>query len=112
MWEYIEGNHEDISWIATALFDSSAIMVTDRSYKQSHAPRISRVGWILFSSKSLQMVYGSFYKDSADASSYREELLGHTVIHPLVAHVMEKHIVQQAMGIIHCDNKGACYQAS
>jgi len=32
MWDHVEGRLEDMSWIATALFIQSAVMVTDGSY--------------------------------------------------------------------------------
>ena len=101
-----------MSWIATALYDGSAIMVTDGSYNRSRAPRISRAGWVLVSTNSLRMVYGSFYEISSAASSYRGELLGLTAIHHLVSFVLEFYTTPTARGSVHCDNKGALHQAS
>lgn len=112
IWDYIEGKHENMSWIATALYDGSAIMVTDGSYNRVRAPNISGAGWVLVSTKSLKMVYGSFYELSKCASSYRGELLGLTAIHHLVAFVLEFYVVRSANGSIHCDNKGALHQAA
>lgn len=69
-------------------------------------------GWVLVSTNSKRMVYGSFYELSKSASSYRGELLGLTAIHNLVAYVLEYYVVRTARGSIHCDNKGALHQAS
>jgi hypothetical protein len=112
IWEYIEGKHKDMSWIASALYDGSAIMVTDGSYNRTLAPRISGAGWVLVSTNSLKMVYGAFYEVSSAASSYRGELLGLTAIHHLVAFVLEFYTTPTARGSIHCDNKGALHQAA
>ena len=112
IWDYIEGKHENMSWIASALYDGSAIMVTDGSYNRVLAPRVSGAGWVLVSTNSFRMVYGSFYEFSKKASSYRGELLGLTAIHHLVAFVLEYYVVRSAKGSIHCDNKGALHQAS
>jgi hypothetical protein len=112
IWEYIEGKHNDMSWIATALYDGSAILVTDGSYNRTLAPRISGAGWVLVSTNSLRMVYGSFYEISSAASSYRGELLGLTAIHNLVAFVLEYYSTPTARGSVHCDNKGALHQAA
>ena len=112
MWDYIEGEHDDMSWIATALHDESAVMVTDGSYNRVLAPTISGAGWVLVSTISRRMVYGSFYEISDDASSYRGELLGLTAIHHLVAFALEYYTVRSASGSIHCDNRGALHQAS
>ena len=112
IWDYIEGRHDDMSWIATALYDGSAVMVTDGSYNRNLAPTVSGAGWVLVSTNSLRMVYGSFVEISEAASSYRGELLGLTAIHHLVSFVLEFYVVQKARGSIHCDNKGALHQAS
>jgi len=112
MWSYIEGKHEDMSWIATALYDGSAVMVTDGSYNRSFAPLVSGAGWALASRNSMRMEYGSFVEVSKGASSYQGELLGLTAIHHLVAFVLEYYGVQTATGSMHCNNKGALHQAS
>ena len=112
IWDYIEGKHENMSWIATALYDGSAIIVTDGSYNRVLAPRVSGAGWVLVSTNSRRMIYGSFYEISRAASSYRGELLGLTAIHHLVAYVLEFYVVRSAKGSIHCDNKGALHQAA
>lgn len=86
-------------------------MVTDSSYNRTLAPRVSGAVWVLVSTNSLRMVYGSFVEISMAASSYRGEFLGLTAIHHLVAFVLEFYSVNSAHGSIHCDNKGALHQA-
>jgi hypothetical protein len=112
MWEFIEGKHDDMSWISDALKNGTAIMVTDGSFNRSIAPTISGAGWLLVCTRSLRMIRGSFYEESPKASSYRGELLGLTAIHHLAAFALEFYKYTSASGSIHCDNKGALHQAS
>jgi len=112
MWDYVEGKHDDMSWIASALLDQSAVMVTDGSYNRILAPDICGAGWVLVSTSSKKMIYGAFHERSNTASSYKGELLGLTAIHHLISFVLEYYTAAKAQGSIHCDNKGALLQAS
>lgn len=112
LWDYIEGKHDDMSWIASALLDKSAVFVTDGSYNRVLAPDICGAGWVLVSTSSKKMIYGAFHERSNAASSYRGELLGLTAIHHLISFVLEYYTVPKAHGSMHCDNRGALLQAS
>jgi len=83
MWDFIDGKHDDMSWIVTAMRNHTAIMVTDGSFHRKLAPTTSGAGWLLVCTKSLKMIRGCFYEESSKASSYRGELLGLLAIHHL-----------------------------
>jgi len=112
MWEYIEGKQEDMTWVTDALRNHTAVMVTDGSFKRSLAPKTSGAGWILVCTATKKSIYGAFHEYSDAASSYRGELLGLTAIHLLITFVMDYYALYRSGGSVHCDNKGALYQAS
>jgi hypothetical protein len=112
MWDFVDGKHQDMSWVNTALRKKTAIMVTDGSFNRSLAPTISGAGWVLVCTDCKQMINGCFYENSPKASSYRGELLGLTAIHHLVAYTLDYYEQPTASGSMHCDNKGALHQAS
>lgn len=112
MWDFVEGRDDDMAWVASALRDHTAVIVTDGSFDRSKAPRVSGAGWIFACTKRRKVVFGAFHELSDAASSYRGELLGLTAVHLLISFVMEFYNIDHAGGSIHCDNKGALYQAS
>ena len=104
MWQYVEGDSTDVSWLHEALVDGSAVMVTDGSYNQSLAPDISGAGWIISCTQRRRLLGGWFYERSPKAGSYRGELLGAVAIHLLTTFIVEYFSGTCCKGQVHCDN--------
>jgi hypothetical protein len=83
MWEHIEDPYEDTAWMAEALTNGTAVLVTDGSYDRKLAPRVSGAGWTFCCRRTQRIVRGSFYEVSPSASAYRGELLGLVALHTL-----------------------------
>ena len=112
MWQYVEGDAEDLEWFHTALSDGTAVLVTDGSFNKSLAPDISGAGWIATCTRQRKMVGGWFYEKSPKAGSYRGELLGSVAIHLLASFTATYYDNTDCIGKVYCDNKGALQQAS
>jgi hypothetical protein len=109
MWEHIEADDNDFSWIADALKNGTIIAVTDGSYHQDMAPTISGAGWILYCFRTGKQVTGSFYEHSPTAGAYRGELLGMLALHVFLYAVEDHFNLTGCPTHIWCDCKGALY---
>ena len=110
MWEQIEHDNTDMTWLATALANGTVMAVTDGSYNKSAAPQISGAGWIIYCFRTgKQIRTGSFYEISPFASSYHGKLLGLLALH-VILYTMETHYsLKSAPTNIWCDCKGALH---
>ena len=107
MWEVINGQSDNLSWLAKALCQGTSIWTTDGSYDCKRAPRVSGAGWIVCDKATRKVLRGNFYKISRSASSYRGELLGLLALHTLALAVVEFYGIEQATGVMRCDNDPA-----
>ena len=112
MWEHIEDPYEDTVWMAEALTNGTAVLVTDGSYDRKLAPRVSGAGWTFCCRRTERIVRGSFYEVSPSASTYRGELLDLVALHTLSLALTSDYQVDQGKGKICCDNIGALNQSS
>ena len=80
MWDGIQDEHQDISWLVEGLRNGTLICVTDGSYDRNIAPDISGAGFLLCCTKARRQLRANFYERSQSASSYRGELLGLTAL--------------------------------
>jgi hypothetical protein len=60
MWQYVEGDSSKLTWLATALTNGTAVMVTDGSFNQALAPDISGAGWMITCTSQWKMLGGRF----------------------------------------------------
>ena len=107
MWEVVNGESDDLLWLAEALCQGTSIWTTDGSYDWKRAPRVSGAGWIVCNKATRKVLQGNFYEVSRSASSYRGELLGLLALHTLALTVVEFYGIEQAIGVIRCDNDPA-----
>ena len=73
---------------------------------------VSGVGWIFYCTKTYQKFAGSFYKESAQAGSYRAKRLGLLVIHLLLDAITQHFGISTRTTKICCDNEGGLYASS
>ena len=111
MWTNIANEGPNFAWVVDAITNSTAVWVTDGSYNKEVAPLISGAGWILFCTRTKQQMYGSFYKASPKAGSYRAELLGLLAIYVLVAAIEQYFKLDKSTAIIAYDDKGALFKS-
>ena len=107
MWEVVNGESDDLLWLAEALCQGTSIWTTDGSYDRKRAPRVSGAGWIICDKATRKVLRGNFYEVSRSASSYRGELLGLLALHTLALAVVEFYGIEQATGVMRCDNDPA-----
>ena len=112
MWEHIEDPYEDTVWMAEALTNGTAVLVTDGSFDRSLAPNVSGAGWTFCCRRTERIVRGSFYEVSPSASAYRGELLGLVALHTLSLALTSYYQVDRGKGKVCCDNIGALNQSS
>ena len=61
MRESLEGIYESTTWLATALQEGTATMVTDGPYNGPLAPNISGAGWIVACTAQHKCLGGWFF---------------------------------------------------
>ena len=76
MWEQVQQEGGDISWLVEALQNNTAVLVTDGSYDRECAPSVSGAGWKITCRTARKFMEGSFFEVSNSANAYRGELLG------------------------------------
>lgn len=89
MWSNNVNEGVDFQWVIDAIANLTVVWVTDGSYNKDVAPLISGAGWVLYCRRSNTRMYGSFFKVSPKAGSYRVELLGLFAIHILVSAIKQ-----------------------
>jgi hypothetical protein len=112
MWEYIQEEEMDVTWISTPLADTSFISVTDGLHDRDRASMVSGSGWVICCSKSRKLLRCSFFKISPKAGSYRGELLGLVALHTLIVAVALFFELKVVTGKICCDNFSMLGQSS
>jgi hypothetical protein len=110
MRDYIQEGEIDVTWISTALTTGTFIRVTDGSYDRVRIGAISGSGWIICCTQTRQLLQGSFYKSSHNASLYRGELLGLIALHTLIVAVAKHFQLATMVGKICCNNISALGQ--
>ncbi len=68
---------------------------------------MSRVGWIIFCSKTRLQLTGTFGERSPAASSYHAEMLGLCALHLFAIALLEFHKIQEWKAMLCCNNKRA-----
>ena len=111
MWEHLEIG-DDLTWLANAIQEGTAVAVTDGSYNKKLAPNISGAGWIIRCKVSGKEVRGSFSEYSTSAGSYRGELLGTLAINTFLLAIEEYYQLHKNETVVFYDNKGAVYTFS
>ena len=112
MWNSIEDENQDLTWLVDALRNNTALLVTDGSYDRKKAPHTSGAGWIICCTRAHNMLRGSFYETSPSASAYRGELLGLVALHTLALALTKFYNLGKGMGKVCCDNIAALNQSS
>jgi len=112
MWDHIEDPYGDTVWMAEAIANGTAVLVTDGSYDRGLAPQVSGAGWTFCCRRTERIVRGSFYEVSPSASAYRGELLGLVALHTLSLALTSFYQVDRGKGKMCCDNIGALNQSS
>ena len=97
MWEHVEDEGQDPTWLLEALKNGSAVMVTDGSFDRKRAPLISGAGWEITCRKSRKFLKGSFFKISNSASAYRGEVLGLLALHTLIFALAQFHKMEEVI---------------
>ena len=91
MWEHVEDEGQDLTWLLEALKNGSAVMVTDGSFDRKREPLISGAGWEITCRKARKFLKGSFFEISNSASAYRGEVLGLLALHTLIFALAQFH---------------------
>ncbi len=110
MWEGIDDDQDtksDMTWIAEGMTHNLLIWVTDSSYDRKKAQHLSRVGWIIFCTRTGLRLMGTFWEKSTGENSYCVEMLGLCALHLLAQAVSEFYKVDKWAAILYCDNKCA-----
>ncbi len=93
MWESIDTadtTKHDLTWLVEGKKSNTLVWVTDRLYDQKRAA-LSRVGWIIFCSKTGLQLTGTFGEWSPASSSYQAEMLGLCALHLFARALSEFH---------------------
>ncbi len=112
MWDYMLDVTSEPSWLPLALERGTAVLTTDGSYDRKRGPNVSGAGWVIACQRSGNILKGSFFEFSSNASSYRGELLGLVAIHTLVLHACRFYQPITVTVKIICDSKSALYKSS
>jgi hypothetical protein len=94
MWEGIDEaqpTKRDLTWLVEGMKSNTLVWVTDGSYDWKKVADLSRVGWIIFCSKTGLQLTGTFWERSPEASSYRAEMLGLCTLHLFVRALLESY---------------------
>jgi hypothetical protein len=86
---------------------SILVWVTDGSYDRKKAADLSKVGWIIFCSKTGLRLTGTFWERSPAASSYQAEILGLCPLHLFAKVLSEFYKIQEWRATLCCNNKRA-----
>ena len=91
-----------------------AVYVTNGSYNRLQRSDLNGAGWLIYSNRLRQVILrGSMYEVSAEARSYRGELLGLLAIHTFILAVsLFYEVSTQHLGLFACDNKCALFKAN
>ena len=111
MWENVEDKGQDLRWLADALVNGTAVLVTDSSFDKKQTPTVSGVGWIITCQKARKFLWGLFYEFFRKASAYRGELLGLVAIHTVTLALVKFYGLNRASGKLYCDNTNALLQS-
>ena len=111
MWSGIVNEGADLRWVLQAIENGSGIWVTDGSYNKKIAPLVSGAGWVFYCTVQEKKLYGTLYKFSTKAGSYRAELLGLLAIHVLMSALESFYNLKPSTAKICCDNSGALFKA-
>ena len=89
MWNDVRNSGEDFGWVMAALEEGTGIWVTDGLFMEDLRADVSGAGWVLYCTKTVHKLAGSFYEESAQTGSYRAERLGLLTIHLLLAAITQ-----------------------
>jgi hypothetical protein len=112
MWDYMSGVTSEPSWLPLALERGAAVLATDGSYDRKRGLNVSGAGWVIACQRSGNILKGSFFEFSSNASSYRGYFLSLVAIHTLVLHACQFYQPTIVTGKIICDSKLALYKSS
>ncbi len=110
MWEGIEASKRlpyNMSRVAEGMKNNTLLWVTDGSYDRKKAIDLSRVGRIIFCTKTGFRLTGTFWEKSKTASLYRAEMLGLCALHLLARAVADFHQIKGWSATLCCDNECA-----
>jgi hypothetical protein len=110
MWEGINKaqlTKRDLIWLVEGMKSNTLVWVTDGLYDQKKMADLSRVGWIIFCSKTGLRLTGTFWERSPVASSYQAEMFGLCTLHLFARALSEFHKIQEWRAMLYCDNKRA-----
>ncbi len=105
MWDYMLDVTSEPSWLPLALERGTAVLATNGSYNRKRGPNVSGAGWVIACWRSSNILKGSFFEFSSNASSYRKELLGLVAIHTLIFHACWFYQPTTVTGKIICNSK-------
>jgi len=111
MWRNVQNEGRNLKWVVEAMQNGTAIWVTDGSYNREIAPKVSGAGWLVYCTRRQRKLFGSFFEFSANAGSYRGELLGLLAIHTLIAAIEAYYSLGETKGKLCCDNQGALHKS-
>lgn len=116
MWSnlHFDRADKDLEWLWTAIQAGTTTWVTDGSFNVHRSPDISGAGWIVLDTESGRRFACSFAERSANAGSYRAELLGLYSIHLFLLAMEQTYptTVHTKSNTISCDNLKALEKAS
>jgi hypothetical protein len=112
MWDYMSDVTSEPSWLPLAIERGTVVLATDGSYDRKRGPNVSGAGWVIACQRLGNILKGSFFKFSSNASSYRGELLGLVAIHTLVLCACWFYQPTTVTGKVICDSKLALYKSS
>jgi hypothetical protein len=112
MWDYVSDVTSEPSWLPLALERGTAFLATDGSYNRKRGPNVSGAGWVIACRRLGNILKGSCFEFSSNASSYRGELLGLVAIHTLVLHACQFYQPTTVTGKIICNSKSTQYKSS
>ncbi len=98
MWEGIneaQPTKRDPTWLVEGMKSNTLVWVTDGLYDQKKTADLSRVGWIIFCSKTRLWLTGTFWERSPAASSYQVEMLGLCTLYLFARALSEFHKIQE-----------------
>ena len=108
MWNDVRNSGAGLAWVMTALEGGTGVWVTDGSFMLDLRTDVSGVGWVFYCTKTGHKLAGSFYEESAQASSYQAERLGLLGIHLLLAAITHHSGIRPRKTKIVATTKGAC----
>jgi len=107
MWEGMDNNKKDMTWVVEGMKNKSLSWVTDGSYDRNKAAEVSGVGWVIFCNQTGRRLTCWCWERSDSADSYRAEMLGLCALHLFARALSEYYKITNWEITICCDNKGA-----